>query len=223
MPQSQRTSREARALPIKTSGRSPFSVKEEPLAPLMSDPALFAQHAVCVNPTSVYNAAEMYSRGIQGLPDAQPSANVTVTRGQWQLYEDRNGKPGWISNGPNGSTAEFAVRFGAVPRLTIAWTLGYEGFARVAVGFTSERNRGRVKVIQGMRTDGLRATQAAVMSMDVGHMHHGSRLDLDYGVAGWSIKPFTTERFRVELLCAGDPANMKEACGKFKLLELIAC
>ena len=112
------------------------------------------------------------------------------------------------------------MRFGYEPRLTMSWTLGYEGFARAAVGFDSERNRHRVKIVEGMRSDGMRVTQAAVLDMNVGHMHHGSRLDLPSGVAGWSIKPLTTERFLVTLLCnAPAPAP----CGKFKLLALRAC
>ena len=110
--------------------------------------------------------------------------NVTVRSGSWRLYEDRRHKPGWISSGPNGSTIEFGVRFGKVPRLTFAYTLGYEGFARVAVGFGKYNSEGRerVKLIDGLRGDGVNVTQAATINMDVGHMMHGSRLDL---AGGW--------------------------------------
>ena len=145
--------------------------------------------------------------------------NVTVRSGSWRLYEDRRHKPGWISSGPNGSTIEFGVRFGKVPRLTFAYTLGYEGFARVAVGFGKYNSEGRerVKLIDGLRGDGVNVTQAATINMDVGHMMHGSRLDLAGGVAGWAIKPFAHERFRVQLVCRSTP------CGKFKILGVRAC
>ncbi len=54
--------------------------------------------------------------------------------------------------------------------------------------------------------------------MAVGHMMHGSRLDLAGGVAGWAIKPYAREIFRVTLLC-----NTADKCGKFKILGLRAC
>ena len=54
-----------------------------------------------------------------------------------------------------------------------------------------------VQVIEGMREDGVRVSQAAVLDMDVGHLNHGSRLDLPYGIAGWGIKPHANERFQV--------------------------
>ena len=74
------------------------------------------------------------------------AGNVSVTRGDWSLYEDRKRKPGWITTGPNGSTIEFGVTFGKAPRLTLAWALGYEGFGRVAVGYmgTLTAHRGPV-------------------------------------------------------------------------------
>lgn len=177
-----------------------------------TDRALLAQHSVCVQPTSFFSAAALAT-----IPP--PHANVTIESGGWRLYEDRPGKPGWISDGPNNTAIEFTVRFGLAPRLTFLWTLGYEGFARAAVRFNSDRNRHRVKVIEAVRSDGLKVTQAAVLDMDVGHMHHGSRLDLSYGVAGWAIKPFATERFRVEMLCNEGSSS----CGKFKVLAVRAC
>lgn len=177
------------------------------LPPPFTDRELLAQHTVCASPTTLHAAAS-----------PSPHPNVTIESG-WRWYEDRPGKPGWISTGPNGSAIEFGVQFGLAPRLTLMWTLGYEGFARAAVSFNSERNRHRVKLIDGLRTDGLHATQAAVLDMDVGHMYHGSRLDLAYGVSGWSIKPRSSERFRVEMLCRGEG----ERCGKFKILAVRAC
>ena len=146
--------------------------------------------------------------------------NITVPRGTWGLYEDRKGKPGWISTGPNGSTIEFGVRFGRAPRLTFAYTLGYVGFAKVAIGFGKYNSEGRerIKIIDGLRYDGVNVTQAATVDLDVGHIMHGSRLDLAGGVAGWAIKPYAEERFRIRLIC-----NSNAECGKFKILGLRAC
>lgn len=147
------------------------------------------------------------------------SPNISVLRGEWRLYEDRPGKPGWISSGPNGSTITFDVTFGARPRLTLSWMLGYAGLGRVAVGFVGARHAGKFKVIEGMREDGVRVSQAAVLDMDVGHLNHGSRLDLPYGIAGWGIKAHASERFQVQLLCEANTMH----CGKFKLLGIRAC
>ena len=38
-----------------------------------------------------------------------------VLEGNWSLYEDRPGKPGFITTGPVNSTIDFDVSFGAVP------------------------------------------------------------------------------------------------------------
>ena len=110
------------------------------------------------------------------------------------------------------------MRFGRAPRLTFAWTLGYEGFADVAVGFGPPHTHKGTKRIEGKRHDGINVTQAATIDLAVGHMMHGSRLDLAGGVAGWAIKAHASETFRVTLLC-----NRGASCGKFKILGLRAC
>lgn len=239
----------------------------------LSHPDLLAQHEVCERPTTVHSAsaalgAALASAGASArrrpadaaLEPLHPSSpafvgggNVSVTSGDWRLYEDRRGKPGWITSGrtngarvcarwhilvyplqpphPNpvpptnpthpphtGSTIEFPVTFGRSPRLTVAWTLGYEGFGHVAVGFTAARHAGEVKMLEGKREDGVRVTQATVLDMAVGHMKHGSQRHLAGGIAGWGIAPFSSERFRVELRCP----EVGE-CGKFKILEIRAC
>ena len=73
-------------------------------------------------------------------------------------------------------------------------------------------------VLDGTRRDGVNVTQAATVDLAVGHMMHGSRLDLAGGVAGWAIKAYAHETFHVTLLC-----NPGAACGKFKILGLRAC
>ena len=42
------------------------------------------------------------------------------------LYEDRPGKPGWISTGPAGSTIDFEVRFGARPLLAVSYLSSWD-------------------------------------------------------------------------------------------------
>ena len=191
------------------------------LPPAVSPAALLAQFTLCSRPTTVYSSSQWIKLTRRFGAEAMAArGNITLRSGAWRLYEDRRAKPGWISTGPNGSTIEFAVRFGRTPRLTFAYTMGYEGFERVSVGFVGKVNSQGVlrrKIIDGRRNDGQNVTQAATITLDVGHIMHGSRLDLAGGVAGWAIKPYAAERFAVELVCNTEP------CGKFKILGLRAC
>ena len=67
---------------------------------------------VCT-PRSTHLASREYVNARRRPIPARP-AGVRVVRGNWTLAEDRLGKPGWISTGPNGSRIEFDVDFGAV-------------------------------------------------------------------------------------------------------------
>ena len=53
-------------------------------------------------PRSMYDARHPPSLGGVLAPPA-------VTFGKWELIEDRPGKPGWISHGPNASAIEVEV------------------------------------------------------------------------------------------------------------------
>merc|ERR1711865_40737 len=53
-----------------------------------------------------------------------------VVSGDWQLTEDRPGKPGWISTSA-GSILEFNLSFGLSPRVAIMYTRGYDRFGDV--------------------------------------------------------------------------------------------
>lgn len=217
------------------------------LPPPLSEADLLQQHIICQAPTTLYNAAELYAASLRSaslhndnspkkihgltskpsLPLAPHALNVSLgdpgirlVRGDWRLEADRAGKPGWITYGPDGSTMDFTVRFGAVPRLTLAFTLGYEGHAAALVGFPSlagtacyrpvgggERwdlggKASRcVRVVEGQRTDGINVTQAAVLDMAVHHVLDWRRPDLFASQSGFSIKPFAEERFRIQLTC----------------------
>ena len=202
--------------PILSSTSAPAALapppRDEDLPSPISPAALLAQFTLCSRPTTVYSATAAMRH-----PSSKMLSNVTVIRGSWSLFADRKGKPGWISTGPNGSTIEFGMRFGRSPRLSFAWTLGYEGFSNVAVGFGPPHDYKGTKRIDGLRTDGVNVTQAATIDLQVGHMMHGESARSAGGVAGWAIKPFSTANFRVTLVCG------QTGCGKFKILGLRAC
>ena len=118
---------------------------------------------------------------------AAASALPRLYRGNWTLYADRPGKPGWISTGPSGSTLEFDVRFGARPALALSYLSSHDAtFGEVLVRMravepgaatrpadwrrayalrTWEVNRVR---LHGRRADGLNGSTTATMHMQVG-------------------------------------------------------
>ena len=77
--------------------------------------------------------------GKLGLPPVAQARDVAfeagwgfrVVQGNWSLYEDRAGKPGFITTGPRFSTIEFQVAFGAQPRISLVYDRSYEGFGKV--------------------------------------------------------------------------------------------
>merc|ERR1712160_208391 len=45
--------------------------------------------------------------------------------GGWRLYEDRAGKPGWVSTGGPGASIRFRLRMGGAPRIQLTYVRGY--------------------------------------------------------------------------------------------------
>ena len=58
----------------------------------------------------------------------------TVTHGNWRLFEDRKGKPGWIATDPD-SVIEFDLEFSSKPSMSITYLLGYEKLTPVSIAF----------------------------------------------------------------------------------------
>lgn len=223
----------------------PLGSSKGPSLPLPRSSASFlSQHSICEQPASVYTAADGLARAASaGSTSAGSGRNVSVLSGDWRLYEDRPGKPGWIGAGDDGATIEFVVRFGQLPRLTIAYTLGYVGFAKVAVGFAPGRRHDgprtctpearrllgcRFIVVDGQRVDGENVTQASVIDLQLLNKIADKRLASNFETnqqGRWfSIKPHSQERLRIQLICSTSTAGAtKTPCGKFKLLGLRTC
>jgi len=99
-----------------------------------------------------------------------------VLRGNWTLYEDRRGKPGWISHGPNGSTLAFELEFGKWPAASLVYLRGFDGgLAEVRVRMADVVNGGgsslpfatdNVAMIDSLRRDGINVTQSALFEFD---------------------------------------------------------
>ena len=95
---------------------------------------------------------------------AWPSG-VVVTRGNWSLFEDRAGKPGWISTGPVGSTVEFSIMVNATPMLTLVYDKSHVGFGSAVLRFRGRRDA--QYVLSGQRADGAKVTQTDVTVIDL--------------------------------------------------------
>ena len=97
-------------------------------------------------------------------PDSSGKMGPNVSRGNWTLYADRPGKPGFISTGPHGSQLAFWLRFGAQPRLVLLYDRSYRGFADAVVQLDgSELAVG----LRGMRTDAQKITQTELLQFDL--------------------------------------------------------
>ena len=89
-------------------------------------------YQTCSQPLSFYSARSHFNAS-DFYHGKKQDSGVRVTCGNWTLYEDRPGKPGWISTGPKGSIIEFDVKFGKEPRLIVGYLKSYEGLGQVKV------------------------------------------------------------------------------------------
>jgi len=179
---------------------------------------------------------------VDGAKEAAKSPRVT--QGNWTLHEDRRGKPGWISTGPNGSTIEFDLEFGAVPTASLVYLSGYSGdLAEVRVRMKSvsranPKSANNVAMIDALRHDGLNVTQSALFEFDASdarmqnyamepHRPAPRRVlpargtgtqvyDTSEGHHGFGFEPFSRGTMEVMLFCRASPC-------KFKLLSVSSC
>jgi len=74
----------------------------------------------CLSPLSAY---------ISNDPN---SSRPRVISGDWKLYEDRRGKPGWISQEAN-SCLRFPLQFGIAPRLAVTFLRSYTNISDMSL------------------------------------------------------------------------------------------
>jgi hypothetical protein len=80
---------------------------------LMCVPMANSDYDSSIQPRSLTTSLEPYKSGLR------------VTNGNWKLFEDRKGKPGWIATEPE-STIEFDLSFSSPPSMTLMYLQGYE-------------------------------------------------------------------------------------------------
>ena len=183
------------------AGGAPAGAPRRSLAPPLTDAATLARYAPCDRPLALYDATR----------ERAAARGVRVARGNWTLFADRPRKPGWISEGPDGSALELAVRFGAAPRLVITYLAGWANLSAALLELptvpSAERatnlmfkRRPGTYLVRALRDDGERVTQSAILAVDASQTmiqeYHGDR-----GVIGFGVAPFSNHTLRVTLVC----------------------
>lgn len=149
------------------------------------DPSILAIFPVCEQPASYYSAFKAGSPGA-----AQP-----VAMNNWSLYEDRPGKPGWITE-EDGANITFRVNFGNQAMLSITHLVSYEGMGKAYLS---------VNVTDGNDIDWIDATDK---SQNVSQ-------SVTYTLVS-KLKKNTHNKVL-------DLTITKRGPGKFKISELISC
>ena len=131
-----------------------------------------------------------------------------ILRGNWTLYEDRPGKPGWISTEP-GSLMQVELCFRRNPTFTFTYLRSYEklGAGRLFLN-------GRNVTIPGKWANAAKVSQSETFFSDAG------RKLLQPGfqrVAGFNVKPNSTLPLFIENLKVGVSDN------KMKVIEIVSC
>jgi hypothetical protein len=169
----------------------------------LSAKTAMARLDVCDSPLSEYSS------------NSPSLAGVAATN--WTFYEDRRGKPGFISNGPN-ATISFAVKFGPNPRMILTFLRGYKDLADAYIWFDNDRYK-RAK-LPGLYQPsdheyGLNVTQSYLLVINVAQKMFQPEYGL-MGVLGFSIKPNAKTRVNFEV----SPNNNST---KFKIINLQSC
>lgn len=156
----------------------------------------------CSKAASSYTANDMHN-----------SLTPHVLNGDWQLYEDRPGKPGWIGTKPE-SKITFPLSFGRHPRFILTWLRSYEqlGKARLTLN-------GRAYEIDGLWTNDFdeKVSQSYTMWFHADAAIFQPEAQ-ESGLLGFGIAPDTTANVSFEILdTPGRNTN------KFKLLSVLSC
>ena len=194
-------------------------------------------HSVCSRLLSHYSADDSFRlRNSFAAVDG-----VDTSDGNWSLYEDVPGKPGWISDGPGGGSISFALRFGNAPLAVLTYLLGYDrslgevevrlqGGARGS-SMVPPSIKSRVAKFDARREDGIRVTVPNTVVMDVAsakfhnyaylpNHNAGTRYGGGDSLTGFSVKPNQNVTFKLTKVCNTYRGYVNGTC-KFKVLSLI--
>ena len=151
---------------------------------------------------------------------------MRISDGQWAFGSDSREKPGWSTEGPEGSTIEFDLAFGAVPRAHVSFVRSYKAdFGVVELRIKNVRSPTWLNVnrtgasnvcrLNGRRTDGINVTQSAVLAIkaDDERMQNfaaSCKWEVEFqGIVGFAVPPHSNATLSVRLM-EGTPCS--EVC-----------
>ena len=150
----------------------------------------------CMHPCSVLSSSRAST--------IQPK----ILAGNWTLYEDRPGKPGWISTEP-GSVMQVELCFRQNPTFTFTYLRSYEklGAGRIFLN-------GRNVTIPGKWSGAAKVSQSETFFSNAAEDFFRPNFQ---SVVGFNVKPNSTLQMRIENLRVGASDN------KMKVIEILSC
>ncbi|CAK9022506.1 unnamed protein product [Durusdinium trenchii] len=158
-------------------------------------PALYRNRfTVCKKPCAILS------------PWRRSTVEVRIIRGNWSFYEDRPGKPGWISTCP-GSVMEIPLCFGQSPTFSLTYLRSYEKMGKAKVTLN-----GISLTINGLWDDGNRFAQSETLFAQAGN---GLLQTWGAGILGFNVTPNSSLPLR--------RLNLESGNNKMKIIEIISC
>ena len=146
----------------------------------------------------------------------------STLRGKWRLFEDKPGRPGWITT-ELGSAISFPIRFSRVrPVLAITYLRSYANLGIVQVNFTAHSGKSNTVTLDGRWSKNFSLPDTAFFIDRPDGINGnllGDALESDgYTLYDWgdvAKDTSTVEDYSIEItLVAGD---------KFKITQVISC
>ena len=171
--------------------------------PNLPKPLYESREDLFCEPISVFEAKEW----IHGNHSSNTN-EVNVVKGDWKLYEDRVGKPGWISE-KNGSVLDMIVKFGEQPKLILGFLQSYETLGQATVSFPGTEVK-KAMILEGIHQS--HDSQTYTIGMRLDGWGRDGLLPMGEG-GGWFIEPNSTMKVRFE--------NIENK--KFKIEYVMSC
>merc|ERR1719442_373173 len=161
-------------------------------------PDVLKAFPVCLRPLTYFSSESYFNQ--KGLSRSQLTGlqKPNITRGSWMLFEDRKGKPGWISNVSRSSMEiPFNHSGGHKASLTISWAHSYESFGdmRARVYRADSRSDSTGWVVLPGKVSGARVSVPASETWDSDSRDHAGEglVKQEWLDAEWEIQRFVLE------------------------------
>lgn len=170
---------------------------------------------VCKKPLLWHDALAAMAR------NGTASHDPITDGGKWRLYEDKPGRPGWITT-EQGSTITFPIEFGAQPILAVTYLRSYDHLGVAEVRFTAKSGNSGTVHLNGIWDKNYSLPNTAFF-IDRGDGIHGDLLGSALACDGYN--PYdggwkdgsggNGKYYNVSISLVGGE--------KFKILQVISC